>query len=266
MTPPLDDPTAVERAFESRSADVYAGFLLPHLRPHTVVLDCGCGEGTIAIGLSEAVPHGRVIGVDIGLDNLAAARRYAAATGRANLAWAVADGQRLPFHDRAFEAVLCHSVLETLEDPAKVVAELRRVTKRGGVVGAASVEYGGIILGGEQTEGPRRFYDIREQLWHAAGIAEPNMGRRLRGLFQEAGFGRVEALADYISYGTPDRIMAFARDRATECRDPEFRDTVARHRITSAEELTGLAERWEEWSQDPAAFFAFAWCRVLAWP
>jgi SAM-dependent methyltransferase len=266
MTPPLDDPTAVERALGSRSADVYAGFLLPYLRPDMVVLDCGCGEGAIAMGLADAVPVGRVIGVDLNADSLAVARRQAASIGRANLAWAVADGRQLPFDDASFEAVLCHSVLETLDDPAQVVAELRRVTKRGGVVGAASVEYGGLILGGEQTEGPRRFYDIREQLWHAAGIAEPNMGRRLRGLFQEAGFGRVEALADYISYGTPDRIMAFARDRATECRDPEFRDTVARHRITSAEELTGLAERWEEWSQDPAAFFAFAWCRVLAWP
>src|SRR5215472_6128043 len=83
-------------------------------------------------------------------------RRYAASAGRANLAWAVADGRRLPFDDASFEAVLCHSVLETLDDPAKVVAELRRVTKRGGVVAAASVEYGGLILGGEQTEGPRR--------------------------------------------------------------------------------------------------------------
>lgn len=226
MIAPLGDPMAVERALESRSAEFYAGFLLPHLRPDMVVLDCGCGEGTIAIGLAEAVPAGRVIGIDLGPDNLAAARRYAASAGRVNLAWAVADGRRLPFHDAAFGAILCHSVLETLDDPAKVVAELRRVTKRGGVVGAASVEYGGLILGGEQTEGPRRFYDIREQLWRVAGIAEPNMGRRLRGLFEGAGFGRVEAFADYISYGTPDRIMAFARDRATECRDPGFRDTV----------------------------------------
>ncbi len=186
MTPPLADPTAVERALQSRSAEVYAGFLLPHLRPDMVVLDCGCGEGAIAIGLSEVVPRGRVIGVDLGPDNLAAARRYAAATGRANLAWAVADGRQLPFDDASFEAVLCHSVLETLDEPAKVVAELRRVTKRGGVVGAASVEYGGLILGGERTQGPRRFYDIREQLWRVAGIAEPNMGRRLRGLFQES--------------------------------------------------------------------------------
>jgi hypothetical protein len=39
-------------------------------------------------------------------------------------------------------------MLETLDDPAPVMAELRRVTKRGGVVGAASVAYDGIILAG----------------------------------------------------------------------------------------------------------------------
>src|SRR6266853_1558515 len=75
---------------------------------------------------------------------------------------------RARFCAAAFEAVLCHSMLETLDDPANVVAELGRVTKRGGVVGAASVDYGGLILAGEQN--PHRFYEIRQQLWRAAGI------------------------------------------------------------------------------------------------
>jgi SAM-dependent methyltransferase len=166
----------------------------------------------------------------------------------------------------SFDAVLCHSMLETVDDPALVVAELRRVTKPAGVVGTASVEYGGLILAGEETAGPRRFYDIRRQVWRAAGIADPNMGRRLRGLFNKVGFGRVEAHADYISYGTPDRIKAFACDRAAECRDPEWQDDVTRHGVASVDELLGLAAAWEEWSKDAGAFFAFAWCRVLAWP
>jgi len=140
------------------------------------------------------------------------------------------------------------------------------VTKRGGVIGTASVDYGDLILAGEQTAGPRRFYEIRQQLWRAAGIAEPNFGRCLRGLFQKAGFGRVEAFANYISYGTSDRVMSFARDRAAECRDQELCASIVRHGIASAEELADLAAQWEEWGEDAAAFFAFAWCRVLAWP
>jgi SAM-dependent methyltransferase len=230
------------------------------------VLDCGCGDATITIGLTDAVPTGRVIGVDLEKDSFAAASCYAASIGRRNLAFTAADGRQLPFHDAAFDAVLCHSMLETVDDPARVVAELRRVTKPGGVVGAASVEYSGVIIGGEKTVGPSRFYDIRQRLWRAERIAESNMGRCLRGLFHGAGFGRVEAFADYISYGTPDLVTAFARDRATECRDPELRASVARHRITSAEELSDLAAAWQEWGEDPGAFFAFPWCRVLAWP
>jgi hypothetical protein len=53
----------IEAAIEARGADIYAGFFLPHLRPDMVILDCGCGEATISIGLSEAVPAGRVVGV-----------------------------------------------------------------------------------------------------------------------------------------------------------------------------------------------------------
>src|SRR5262249_2710673 len=159
-----------------------------------------------------------------------------------------------PFRDAAFDVALCHSVLETLGDPARAVAELRRVTKRGGVLGAASVEYSGIILHGQKVAGPRRFYDIRQQLWRAEGTAEPNMGRRLRGLFEQAGFACVKAFADYISYGTPDLVTAFARDRAAECRGREFRAAVTRHAIAPAEELIHLAAAWEEWGEDPGAF------------
>jgi hypothetical protein len=139
------------------------------------------------------------------------------------------------------------------------------VTKPDGVVGAASVEYGGIILGCERVSGPRRFYAIRQQLWRAAAIADPEMGRRLRGLFVAAGFRRVEAFADYISYGTQERVESFARARAQECRDAALADAVRRRGITSPGELFELAASWERWAKDRGAFFAFAWCRLLAW-
>jgi SAM-dependent methyltransferase len=249
----------------ARGADVYAGFLLQHLRPDMIVLDCGCGNATITVGLAKAVSGGRVVGVDLDKDSLVAAHRNASALGRGNIAFAAADGRCLPFSDAAFDAVFCHSVLETVGDPASVVVELRRVIRSGGVVAAASVEYGGLILGGNRTAGPQRFYEIRQHWWRAAGIADPNMGRRLRGLFEESGFSRVGAFADYISYGTPDRVASFARDRAAECRDRQLHDAVAHHGIASAAELIDLASEWEVWGRDPKAFFAFPWCRVLAW-
>jgi hypothetical protein len=102
-------------------------------------------------------------------------------------------------------------------------------------------------------------------VWRDLQVAEPNMGRRLRGLFEEAGFRRVEASAVYISYGTTDRVRSFAHDRAVECRDPELQAAVTRAGIASIDELGHLATAWNEWSEDRSAFFAFPWCRVLAW-
>jgi 2-polyprenyl-3-methyl-5-hydroxy-6-metoxy-1,4-benzoquinol methylase len=45
----------VESAIKTRGADVYARFLLRHIRPEMAVLDCGCGEGTITLGLAGAL-------------------------------------------------------------------------------------------------------------------------------------------------------------------------------------------------------------------
>src|ERR1700751_3117428 len=138
----------IEAALAARNAAVYADFLFPHLRADMIVLDLGCGQATISMGVAEVVPHGRVLGVDIDRAGLAAARGDAATIGCGNLAFAAADGRKLPFRSGVFDAVLCHSMLETLNDPTSVVTEVRRVMKRGGIVGAASVEYGGVIFCG----------------------------------------------------------------------------------------------------------------------
>jgi len=42
-----------------------------------------------------------------------------------------ADGQYLPFSDNAFDYVICSHVLEHVEDPHLLIAELMRVAKRG---------------------------------------------------------------------------------------------------------------------------------------
>jgi SAM-dependent methyltransferase len=42
--------------------------------------------------------------------------------------------QRLPFDDHSFDLIWCSEVIEHLEDPAFALAELRRVTKPGGLL------------------------------------------------------------------------------------------------------------------------------------
>ncbi len=68
--------SAFEAYLKVRNAGDYADFLLPHLDDDFRLLDVGCGEGTIALGLAETVAH--VDAVDPAEEAFADARHYAA--------------------------------------------------------------------------------------------------------------------------------------------------------------------------------------------
>jgi ubiquinone/menaquinone biosynthesis C-methylase UbiE len=152
-----------EAYLKVRNADEYADFLIPHLAPDFHIIDVGCGDGTISIGLAQLV--GQIIGVDLRAEEFADARQYATQQGMTNLEFRVGSVYALDFPADYFDACLCHSMLEALEQPLDALQEIKRTLKPGGVLGVACVEYGGLILAGPHEPLLRRFYTIREQLW-----------------------------------------------------------------------------------------------------
>jgi hypothetical protein len=46
-----------------RSLDTHGAFFKPYLRPGTKLLNCGCGTGTIALGLAKAIAPGTLTGI-----------------------------------------------------------------------------------------------------------------------------------------------------------------------------------------------------------
>lgn len=245
----------------SRSAAVYADFLEPHITSHDLLLDVGCGSGSITIGLAAKVA--RVIGVDVDDAEFDDARTHARRSGIDNVEFREGSVYALAFPDRQFDACLAHSMVETLDRPVDALAEIRRVLKPGGVVGVASVEYGGLILGGPDERVLRRFYELRTRLWQDEGVADPYRGRALRGVLIAAGFDRVEATTTSISYGTESSVRAFGRDRAEECRDEWYADGAERLGLGTAEDLRDMERAWLAWSESPEAYAAFSWCRGI---
>jgi len=249
-----------EQDLLSRNAADYADFLLPHLSLEMVMLDAGCGSGTITVGLAEHV--GSVVGVDQ-QDNFASALEYATTSDIGNLRFEVGDLYALEFPDERFDACLCHSALEALKRPADALLELRRVMKPGAVLGVASVEYGGIILAGDDVEPLRRFYQIREQLWQLEGVGNPYLGRELRGLLNQCGFEEVVGATKYVCYGTPSEVAAFGAGRVADCRDPWYTNHAIAHGLASSDDLHQMECAWDAWSHSPRAYFAFPWCRAI---
>jgi SAM-dependent methyltransferase len=113
---------------EARRSDLEAR-LLRLLGPFSGAeraLDVGCGTGALAHALA---PHvGEVVGVDESEEYLAAAREHAPP----GCTFVVGDAESLPFPYGDFDLVGCVRVLHHVRRPELVVAELARVTRRGG--------------------------------------------------------------------------------------------------------------------------------------
>ena len=93
------------------------------------VLDVGCGTGhlTRAIAAAAAVSTG----IDLSAPYVEFARRV---TADPAITFLVGDALDLPYPDGAFERTLSMLALDVLPDSVRGLREMRRVTRRGGVV------------------------------------------------------------------------------------------------------------------------------------
>jgi SAM-dependent methyltransferase len=94
------------------------------------ILDLGTGVGGNVALLQE---HGRAIGVDISVSALSEARQLAPVVA--------ADAAALPFASTTFGGALCTEVLEHVDAPAAVFAEMHRVLRPGAVAVVTTPNY-----------------------------------------------------------------------------------------------------------------------------
>jgi ubiquinone/menaquinone biosynthesis C-methylase UbiE len=115
-----------------RSAKVLAYLSRHGVRDLGRMLDAGCGGGGMCVSFAEEARF--VAGIDLEARFRDAGERLARERGMANLAFAQANGQQLPFGDGEFDLTVSHAVIEHVADPRAYLSELRRVTKPGGRV------------------------------------------------------------------------------------------------------------------------------------
>lgn len=97
---------------------------------HKTALDVGCGGGFLAEELSKIGL--RVTGVDPSKESIRVAREHATRGGHA-IEYRVSFGEKLPFDDSSFDMAFCCDVLEHVDDVRKVISEIARVLKKGGL-------------------------------------------------------------------------------------------------------------------------------------
>lgn len=147
------------------------------------ILEVGCGTGAILTELGSITPA-KAHGLDISAPNLRDAALHAPGSLLTR-----GDAHDLPYADSSFDAVVCHFTLLWLKDPNLALTQMTRVTRSQGVVLLlAEPDYGGRIDYPFELEplGRAQIESLSRQ------GADPEIGRKLKGLLHDIGLTQVE--------------------------------------------------------------------------
>jgi len=243
------------RALKSRTAEVNAEFLLPHLRPGMRLLDCGCGPGSITLGLARAVAPGDTVGIDIERSQVDMATEAAEREGVNNVRFQVANIYELPFPADSFDVAFMYALLGHLDRPIDGLREVLRVLKPGGIAGLSHGDFGVDVLAP-----PSRFLETikARTIEHGLQQGRNRRGRNQQRLMRRAGFAELQSTLNAddgqgmrMANTAPDDLrhhldafVHFGMLTPTEANDPTL--------------IAAYIDEMEQWVKDPDRAYVWA--------
>ena len=253
---------AVLSAHSRRGAADSAAYLLAHLRAGMDLLDVGCGPASITADLAERVAPGRVMALDAAAGALEAARKTLRERGLSEQVEVTSgDVMALPFEDASFDVVHAHQVLQHLADPVGALAEMRRVTRPGGIVAVRDAVYSAMTWFPEPA-GMEQWRSVYMATARANG-GEPDAGSRLLSWAREAGFADASASASTWCYATPTDRAWQSQTWAQRCLT-SFGPRAVELGLADRADLEAMAQAWRQWGDSEDAWFVVVHGEVLA--
>jgi SAM-dependent methyltransferase len=161
----------------------------PYVQKDSRILDCGCGPGSITVGLAEWAFQGEVIGVDTAEESLQVARDLARKHHLPNVEFREGDLFELPFANSSFDVVFSSAVLCHVQRPDKAISEMKRVLRPNGYLAIRDVIVDAAVFYPQDDLLRDFFRVIGLGMSHTGG--NPNIGRELGVFLSETGFGDV---------------------------------------------------------------------------
>jgi ubiquinone/menaquinone biosynthesis C-methylase UbiE len=165
--------------------------LLAHLGLHATseVLEAGSGPGTALPDLLEWVgPNGRIVGIDPTRALVQQAQVRAREARALQAVYDVGDIRQIDWPDDTFDAAFCDKILVHVGPVSQAIAELVRVTRAGGRVGAVEWFSQGMAIAAD--------YALTRQVLDGsapAGALNPMAPLELEHLLGEAGLQQIQS-------------------------------------------------------------------------
>ncbi|WP_078623923.1 methyltransferase domain-containing protein [Streptomyces monomycini] len=211
--------------------------------PGSRVLEAGCGVGAQTVHLAASSPKAHITAVDIRADSLDQARaRLAARPHAATVRWHQADLTDLPYPDASFDHLFVCFVLEHLPDPARTLADLRRVLRPGGGITVIEGDHGSALFHPDSAHAHAVIgHQVRLQ---AAAGGDALLGRRLQPLLTAAGYAEVAVRPRTVCADAtrPGLVDSFTRNTFIAMIAAVRDDALAAGLTTEAEWERGIRE------------------------
>lgn len=143
MLPRVLEPEVMDSAEEARDYDAmdhsrvnrtFVADFLQVWNGRNPILDVGTGTAQIPIQLCRSAPTADVLAVDLAEEMLAVGRENVRQAGYSNrIRLECCDAKRMPYA-ALFGAVISNSIMHHIRRPELVIAEMVRVTQRGGLL------------------------------------------------------------------------------------------------------------------------------------
>lgn len=153
--------------------------------PGAKVLDIGCGQGNTTRCLADELDAAVCVGLDYDADLIDYAETRP--ENPANVRFQQGDATQLPFEDASFDVVFCRYLLIHMADPLRVVREMMRVLRPGGLAVAYEADF---TL--ELCHPPCVALVSINKVWNGL-FQTPSAGRQLVHYFREAGASDIRA-------------------------------------------------------------------------
>ena len=186
------------RGHHPRFAAPLAGYLdLMEIDRREDVLDLGSGTGIAARSIAgRAGFAGTVLGIDLSDHLVRAATGLAAGEGIGDrVRFKVGDSHSLDLPAASFDAVVAHTLFSHLDDPAKVLAEMRRVLRPGGVIGVFDGDYASLTFELGEEDRSR----LMDEAIIASLVTNPRILRQMPRLLKQAGFAVAAVIPSVIA-------------------------------------------------------------------
>lgn len=180
---------------------------LMNLQPGQSVLDVGCGTGDDARAMANLVSGGLVVGIDNSQAMIDEAKQRG---GALNVQFECMNAMALPYPDARFDACRADRSLMHVPDAGKVLSEMRRVTKPGGMVVVFEVDFETLTIDADDRLLARKI----GHTW-CDGFKNGWLGRRMPRLFDELGLTDIR-VTPYVMILTPGMLLPLLGAATTE--------------------------------------------------